>query len=91
MPFGEGSLKLAIAEKVCAWASRLRKVTEITEQLCGLEIYGHPGLESRAGMLDEELEEFRSRELGEYPSRVSGLPTTSKVRQRRQVCRTWPS
>ena len=43
-----------------------RKVTEITEQLCGLEISATQ-VSRVAGMLDEELEEFRSRELGEYP------------------------
>ena len=38
------------------WLTR-RKVTEITEQLCGLEISAK--VSRVAGMLDEELEEFR--------------------------------
>ena len=56
---------LAIAEMYVMGVST-RKVTEITEQLCGLEISATQ-VSRVAGMLDEELEEFRSRELGEYP------------------------
>ena len=61
----EKALKLAIAEMYVMGVST-RKVTEITEQLCGLEISATQ-VSRVAGMLDEELEEFRSRELGEYP------------------------
>ena len=61
----EKALKLAIAE-MCVMGVSTRKVTEITEQLCGLEISATQ-VSRVAGMLDEELEEFRSRELGEYP------------------------
>ena len=59
----EKALKLAIAEMYVMGVST-RKVTEITEQLCGLEISATQ-VSRVAGMLDEELEEFRSRELGE--------------------------
>ena len=61
----EKALKLAIAEMYVMGVST-RKVTEVTEQLCGLEISATQ-VSRVAGMLDEELEEFRSRELGEYP------------------------
>ena len=61
----EKALKLAIAEMYVMGVST-RKVTEITEQLYGLEISATQ-VSRVAGMLDEELEEFRSRELGEYP------------------------
>ena len=44
-----------------------RKVTEITEQLCGTEISASQ-VSRVASLLDEELEKFRSRPLsGEYP------------------------
>ncbi len=60
----EKALKLAIAE-MCD--GRLDEESHrITEQLCGLEISATQ-VSRVAGMLDEELEEFRSRELGEYP------------------------
>ena len=53
----EKALKLAIAEMYVMGVST-RKVTEITEQLCGLEISATQ-VSRVAGMLDEEL--------GEYP------------------------
>ena len=61
----EKALKLAIAEMYVKGVST-RKVSQITEQLCGTEI---PATQvSRiAQLLDEELEEFRERELEEYP------------------------
>ncbi len=43
-----------------------RKVTQITEQLCGTEISATQ-VSRVAKELDEELEKFRKRELGEYP------------------------
>ncbi len=58
----EKALKLAIAEMYVMGVST-RKVTEVTEQLCGLEISATQ-VSRVAGMLDEELEEFRNRELG---------------------------
>ena len=61
----EKALKLAIAEMYVMGVST-RKVTEITEQLCGTEISGQ--VSRVASLLDEELEKFRSRPLsGEYP------------------------
>ena len=77
----EKALKLAIAEMYVMGVST-RKVTEITEQLCGLEISATQ-VSRVAGMLDEELEEFRSRELGEYPI-VYLDAHYEKVRKRRQ-------
>ena len=68
----EKALKLAIAEMYVMGVST-RKVTEITEQLCGLEISATQ-VSRVAGMLDEELEEFRSRELGEYPISCIWMP-----------------
>ncbi len=60
----EKALKLAIAEMYVRGVST-RKVSEITEQLCGLEISATQ-VSRVAAMLDQQLEEFRSRELGEY-------------------------
>ena len=61
----EKALKLAIAEMYVMGVST-RKVTEITEQLCGLEISATQ-VSRVAGMLDDELEQFRNRPLGSYP------------------------
>ena len=62
----EKALKLAIAEMYVMGVST-RKVTEITEQLCGTEISASQ-VSRVASLLDEELEKFRSRPLsGEYP------------------------
>ena len=49
-------MKLAIAEMYVMGVST-RKVTEVTEQLCGLEISATQ-VSRVAGMLDEELEEY---------------------------------
>lgn len=61
----ERALKLAVAEMyVCGVSTR--KVKQVTEELCGLEISSSQV--SRASkLLDEELESWRSRELGETP------------------------
>ena len=62
----EKALKLAVAEMYVMGVST-RKVTEITEQLCGTEISASQ-VSRVASLLDEELEKFRSRPLGgEYP------------------------
>ncbi len=62
----EKALKLAIAEMYVMGVST-RKVTEITEQLCGTEVSASQ-VSRVASILDEELEKFRSRPLeGEYP------------------------
>ncbi len=59
----EKALKLAIAEMYVKGVST-RKVSQITEQLCGTEISATQ-VSRIAKLLDEELEQFRERELGE--------------------------
>ncbi len=62
----EKALKLAVAEMYVMGVST-RKVSEITEQLCGTEISASQ-VSRVASLLDEELEKFRNRPLsGEYP------------------------
>ena len=61
----EKALKLAIAEMYVTGVST-RKVSRITEQLCGTEISATQ-VSRMAQLLDEELEQFRQRELGQYP------------------------
>ena len=61
----ERALKLAIAEMYVQGVST-RKVVEITRELCGLDVSSSQV--SRASkLLDEELERWRSRALGEVP------------------------
>lgn len=60
----EKALKLAIAEMYIQGVST-RRVKEITEQLCGLEISSSQ-VSRIATLLDEELEKFRTRPLGEF-------------------------
>jgi transposase-like protein len=61
----ERALKLAVAEMYVQGVST-RKVAAITEQLCGLEVTS--GQVSRAAeVLDEELQRWRDRPLGETP------------------------
>jgi putative transposase len=61
----ERALKLAVAEMYVQGVST-RKVAAITEKLCGLEVTS--GQVSRAAQaLDAELEEWRSRPIGETP------------------------
>lgn len=60
----ERALKLAIAEMYVMGVST-RKVTKITEELCGTEISASQ-VSRVAQLMDEELEKFRTRELGEY-------------------------
>lgn len=61
----EKALKLAIAEMYVQGVST-RRVKEITEQLCGLEVSSSQ-VSRISALLDEELEKFRSRLLGAYP------------------------
>ena len=61
----EKALKLAIAEMYVKGVST-RKVSQITEQLCGSEISATQ-VSRMAQLLDQELERFRQRELGQYP------------------------
>ncbi len=60
----ERALKLAIAEMYVMGVST-RKVSEITEQLCGFEI-SSTQVSNLARILDEDLERFRNRELGSF-------------------------
>lgn len=59
----ERALKLAIAEMYVRGVST-RKVKRITEQLCGLNI-SSAQVSRASALLDEELESWRTRELGE--------------------------
>ena len=59
----EKALKLPIAEMDVKGVST-RKVSQITEQLCGTEISASQV--SRIAQLDGELEQFRERELGTH-------------------------
>ncbi len=61
----ERALKLAIAQMYVEGVST-RKVTQITEALCGFDI-SSTQVSRISALLDEELETFRNRSLGEYP------------------------
>lgn len=61
----ERALKLAIAEMYLKGVST-RKVAEITEQLCGLDVTSSQVSRATAE-LDEQLETWRNRALGETP------------------------
>jgi len=60
----EQALKLAVAEMYVRGVST-RKVTEITEKLCGLEITSTQ-VSRAAAELDVSLEKWRNRSLGHY-------------------------
>ena len=60
----ERALKLAIAEMYVNGVST-RKVSEITEKLCGLNISSGQ-VSNLSKLLDEDLEKFRSRQLGSF-------------------------
>jgi transposase-like protein len=61
----ERALKLAVAEMYVQGVST-RKVAAITEQLCGLEVTSTQ-VSRAAAALDDELEKWRSRPIGETP------------------------
>lgn len=61
----ERALKLAVAEMYVQGVST-RRVKEITEELCGLEI-SSTEVSRVAQLLDVELEKFRTRKLGCFP------------------------
>jgi len=61
----ERALKLAIAEMYVKGVST-RKVTEVMERLCGLEVTSTE-VSRCAGLLDEELEKWRNRPLAHCP------------------------
>lgn len=60
----ERALKLAVAEMYVQGVST-RKVTEVMERLCGLRVTSTE-VSRAARMLDEQLDEWRNRPLGEY-------------------------
>ena len=61
----ERALKLAIAEMYVKGIST-RRVTDVLEKMCGLEI-SSTQVSRVAKLLDEQLEKWRGRLLGEYP------------------------
>jgi transposase-like protein len=61
----ERALKLAVAEMYVQGVST-RKVAAITEQLCGLEVTSSQ-VSRAAALLDDELEKWRGRPVGEVP------------------------
>ena len=65
-----------------------RKVTEITEQLCGTEISASQ-VSRIPKLLDDELEQFRNRPLGSYP--VVYLDAHYEKSVARAAFRMWPS
>jgi transposase-like protein len=61
----ERALKLAVAEMYVQGVST-RKVAEITEELCGLDVSSSQ-VSRAAQLLDEELDAWRNRPLGQVP------------------------
>jgi len=61
----ERALKLAIAEMYVQGVST-RKVVEVTRELCGLDV-SSTQVSRCAALLDEELEKWRNRPLGNVP------------------------
>lgn len=61
----ERALTLALAEMYVQGVST-RKVTRIVEQLCGLEVTSTQ-VSRAAALLDEQLQQWRNRPLGEIP------------------------
>jgi putative transposase len=61
----ERALKLAVAEMYVQGVST-RKVAAITQELCGLEV-NSTQVSRAAALLDEELQAWRNRPLGEIP------------------------
>jgi len=61
----ERALKLAIAEMYVNGVST-RKVSNIVEKLCGFEV-SSTQVSKASELLDDEIEVWRNRELGEYP------------------------
>jgi transposase-like protein len=62
----ERALTLSLAEMYVQGVST-RKVKAITEQLCGTAVSSSQ-VSNAAALLDTELEKWRNRPLGEYPS-----------------------
>ena len=85
----EKALKLAIAEMIRAKRVSTRKVSQITEQLCGTEISASQ-VSRIAQLLDEELEQFSGTGVGGIPGGLLGCPLREGLRVNRPRCRTWP-
>ena len=64
----ERALKLAVAEMYVQGVST-RKVAAITQELCGLDVSSSQ-VSRAARLLDEELQQWRNRPLGEIPSLI---------------------
>jgi putative transposase len=79
----ERALKLALAEMYVQGVST-RKVTAITEQLCGIEV-SSTQVSQAAALLDEQLQAWRERPLGRCPYLYLDAHY-EKVRQSGQVC-----
>ena len=58
-------MKIAVAEMYVHGVST-RKVAAITEELCGFDVSSSQ-VSRAAAELDEILDEWRNRQLGEYP------------------------
>ena len=78
----EKAFKLALAQAYIEGVST-RRVTEITEELCGVEVSATQ-VSRIAKTLDDELEKFRTRDLGEFPYVVLDA-RYEKVRYDKQV------
>jgi len=78
----ERALKLAVAEMYVQGVST-RKVAAITEQLCGLEVTSSQ-VSRAAAVLDDELEKWRGRPIGETPYLILDA-RYENVRHRGQV------
>lgn len=78
----ERALKLAIAEMYVKGIST-RRVTDVLEKMCGLDI-SSTQVSRVAKLLDEQLEKWRQRLLGEYPYLVLDAHY-EKVRQNGSV------
>jgi transposase-like protein len=61
----ERALRVAIAEMYVKGIST-RRVTDVMEKMCGLDV-SSTQVSRAAKILDEELNKWRNRELGEYP------------------------
>ena len=61
----ERALKLAIAEMYVQGVST-RRVTDVLEKMCGLSV-SSTQVSRVAAILDEELQKWRNRPIGEYP------------------------
>ena len=83
----ERALRLAIAELYVQGVST-RKVTKITQELCGTEVTSTQ-VSRAATMLDEELETWRTRPLAQVEPHIGRPVRESPSRwQRQRLCGT---